>query len=370
MIQHPPHHRFRIPGRYLSRQMIGSGHINDTWSVSFEVEGRPIRYVIQRINHKVFANPPAVMENMLRVCEHIWLKCKDLPDGERRVLRVIPARDGRPFYLDEAGNYWRACPLIENASTYDRVERPVQAYQAAFAYGRFQKMLLDLAGPPLHETIPQFHSGARRFADFLAAAKRDPHQRATEAAASIDFVNQRCNDFSHLENLVAKGVLPIRTTHNDTKLNNVLLDDQTGEGLCVIDLDTVMPGLTLYDFGDLVRSGATTGHEDEQNLDLVRFDVQTFEALLRGYLAGTDGFLVPAERENLYFSGIFMTLIIGTRFLTDHLSGDQYFKISRPGQNLDRARAHFALVRAMSDREDEMSERVTRVCAEFEGKKG
>ena len=361
-----PFEQFCVPGKFVDLQTIGSGHINDTWLARFQNEGAVENVVIQRINRNVFKDPVAVMENMARVSKHLWQKLEHEPDRERKVLRIVPARDGSQYFEDDSGNFWRACPFIDGASTYDRVEKPEQAFQAALAYGRFQKLLLDLEGPPLHETIPQFHSGTKRYSDFLKTLKADTHNRAVDASDSIDFVNESSGDFSHLEKLIDKQILPVRTTHNDTKLNNVLLDDANGEGLCVIDLDTVMPGLSLYDFGDLVRSGATTGHEDEQNLDLVRFNFKTFEALLRGYLSGTSGFLIPAERENLYFSGILMTLIIGVRFLTDHLQGDQYFKISRPGHNLDRARAHFALVNSMRERRDEMSRLVEKVCNEMD----
>ena len=346
--------RFDIPGDFLFADPYGSGHINDTYAVSFTQGGANIRYIFQRINHNVFKNPPQVMDNILRVTEHQQRKLAVCPDESRHALRVIRARDSKPYLQDEEGNYWRVYIFVENAHTYDVIEKPEQAYQAAKAFGQFQSELVDLPGGRLHETIPDFHNTPSRFEKFLRALEADSHNRAASVKAEIDFALARSEDVGVLLDLCAKGEIPERTTHNDTKLNNVLIDDLSGEGICVIDLDTVMPGLALYDFGDLVRTSTSPAKEDELDLSKVRMQFHMFEQLVKGYLAAAGKFLTKAELEHLPFSGKLITFEIGLRFLTDHLQGDVYFKTHRANHNLDRCRTQLKLVESIEAQMDKM----------------
>jgi len=346
--------RFDIPGDFLFADPYGSGHINDTYAVSFTQGGANIRYIFQRINHNVFKKPTQVMENILRVTEHQQRNLAVCPDETRRALRVIRARDSKPYLQDEDGNYWRVYIFVENAHTYDVIEKPEQAYQAAKAFGQFQSELVDLPGGRLHETIPDFHNTPSRFEKFVKALEADAHNRAASVKAEIDFALARQKDASVLLDLCAKGEIPERITHNDTKLNNVLIDDLTGEGICVIDLDTVMPGLALYDFGDLVRTSTSPAKEDETDLSKVRMQFPMFEQLVNGYLATAGKFLTKAELEHLPFSGKLITFEIGLRFLTDHLEGDTYFKTHRANHNRDRCRTQFKLVESIEEQLDKM----------------
>ena len=261
--------QFDIAGEYRASDPVGSGHINDTYCVAFEDCGQPKRYVLQRINHLVFKNPALVMENIERVTAHLAKKLASKPDANRRVLRLIPVRGGLRYFQDEQGNFWRAYRFIENARSHDAVAAPRQAFEAAKAYGQFQKMLADLPPPPLHETIPDFHDTPKRCAALLKAIEKDSFNRAAAAKKEIEFASAR----APMADTLLKANLPQRVTHNDTKFNNVLLDDATGEGVCVVDLDTVMPGLALYDFGDLVRSATNSAIEDERDLSLVQMPV-------------------------------------------------------------------------------------------------
>ena len=349
--------QFQINGEFHNAEPCGTGHINDTYAAVFDQGGAPVRYVLQRINHKIFRDPPALMENLQRVTTHLGRKLAAEPDCTRRALRLVPARDGTAFHRDPAGNYWRAFFYIERARTYDALESPEQAFQAARAFGQFQRLLVDLPGPPLHETIPGFHDTPRRFAQLEAAISRDAVNRARLARAEIEFAMQRKGITGRL---LAAG-LPQRVTHNDTKLNNVMLDDATGEGLCVIDLDTVMPGLAAYDFGDMVRSGTSPAVEDERDLSKVTMQFPMFEALLRGYLESAGDFLTHAERQHLAFAGKLITFEMGIRFLADFLAGDVYYKVRHENHNLDRCRTQFRLIESMEQQEERMEELVTRV---------
>jgi aminoglycoside phosphotransferase (APT) family kinase protein len=266
-------------------------------------------------------------------------------------LTLVPARDGLVYHLDQDGNYWRAYLFIERALTYDAVESPGQAFEAAKAYGRFQKLLADLPGPRLHDTIPDFHNTAKRFAALETAVARDVANRAKFAQREIDFARAR----EPIATLLSGANLPERVTHNDTKFNNVMLDVATGEGVCVIDLDTVMTGLVPYDFGDMVRTTTSPAKEDERDLSRVKMQFPMFEALARGYLTTAD-FLTKAEKQHLAVAGKLITFEIGLRFLTDYLAGDNYFKIHREGHNLDRCRTQFKLVESIEEQEETMNE--------------
>jgi hypothetical protein len=335
---------FGAGGPLIEASRHGSGHINDTYLASYQRDGQRVRFVHQRINHLVFKDPPRVMENIRRVTEHQRGKLAASPSA-RRALTCVCAADGQPFWCDPEGNTWRTYTFIENARSYDVVQSTRQAFVAARAFGDFQKMLADLPSPRLHETIPNFHNTPWRLAALEAAIAADSHGRAEACRTEIDYALSQRAGAQRLTSLQAAGRIPERITHNDTKLNNVMLDEATGEDVCVIDLDTVMPGLTLYDFGDMVRTATMPVAEDEQDLSKVVMQWPMFEALAQGYLASAGEFLNADERANLAFAGWLMTYEVGVRFLTDHLSGDTYFRIRHPGQNLDRCRAQFALAR-------------------------
>ncbi len=349
--------QFQIYGEFINAGPYGSGHINDTYCAVFNQGGTPVRYILQRINHHVFKTPVALMENVERVTAHISKKVAGHPDFSRCGLTLIPARDGRAWHSDEGGNYWRTYIFVENARTYDAVESPQQAFQAARAFGRFQKLLADLPAPRLHDTIPGFHHTPQRFAKLEAAIAADPANRARLAKSEIEFA---LNHKAMAGVLLAAG-LPERVTHNDTKLNNVMLDDETGEGICVIDLDTVMPGLAPYDFGDIVRTSTSPAKEDERDLSKVQMQFPMFEALARGYLETAAEFLTKAERQLLVLSGKLITFEIGIRFLTDYLEGDSYFKVHREGHNLDRCRTQFKLVESIERQEGAMNKLVEKL---------
>ena len=342
---------FQIYGEFVQAAPYGSGHINDTYCAVFDQAGSRVRYILQRINHNVFKNPAALMENIQRVTSHLTGKLSNEPDFIRRALTLIAARDGRPYFLDAEGSYWRAYLFIEKARTYDAVESAQQAFEAAKAFGRFQKLLSDLPAPRLHDTIPDFHHTPKRFAALEQAVAADIANRAQLAKAEIEFALRR----KAMTGVLLDAGLRERVTHNDTKLNNVMLDDTTGEGVCVIDLDTVMPGLVLYDFGDMVRTTTSPAREDERDLSKVKMEFPMFEALARGYLTSAADFLTRAEKSFLAFSGKLITFEIGIRFLTDFLAGDTYFKVRRANHNLDRCRTQFKLVESIEQQEEQMT---------------
>lgn len=347
--------RFQLPGPVESTKPYGTGHINDTYASEVQTENGTKRFIHQRINHSIFKDPPKVMENILRVTEHIRGKVLAAGgDPSRRTLQVIPAKDSRPYYQDAEGNYWRTYVFIEGAKTYDVVENLDHVYAASRAFGQFQKMISDLPDPRLHETIVDFHNTRWRFGQFRDALENDTVNRAVDAKEEIDFVLQREQDASVLVDLLEQGRLPERIAHNDTKLNNVMIDDATGEGICVIDLDTVMPGLPMYDFGDSIRIGAATAAEDEQDLSKVHMDLDMFDRLAHGYLDEARDFLVDEEVRQLAFSAKLLTFECGMRFLTDHLNGDTYFKVHRENHNLDRCRTQFKMVAEMEQKREEM----------------
>lgn len=342
---------FQIHGEFMEAAPYGSGHINDTYCAAFNQGGTRVRYIFQRINHNIFKNPVALMENVQRVTAHLAGKVSGEADANRRVLTLVPARDGAAFFRDAAGNVWRVYIFIEGARGYDAVENPAQALSAAQAFGRFQKLLADLPAPRLNDTIPDFHHTPKRFAALEKVIETDMTNRAKLAQPEIEFVLRH----KAICRVLLDAKLPERVTHNDTKFNNVLLDDVTGEGICVIDLDTVMPGLALYDFGDLVRTTTSPAKEDERDLSKVTMQFPMFEALARGYLSSAAEFLTPAEKKFLPFSGKLITFEIGLRFLTDYLAGDTYFKIHRAGHNLDRCRTQFKLVESIEQQEAAMN---------------
>jgi Ser/Thr protein kinase RdoA (MazF antagonist) len=346
---------FQIFADFQSAEPYGAGHINDTYAATYNQGGKTVRYIHQRINPNIFKNAAGLMENIYRVTDHLRRKLADQPDVTRRTLTLVPAKDGRTHYVNPAGECWRTYVFIENARSYDAVESPKQAYEAAKAFGRFQGLLADLPAPPLIDTIPDFHNTPKRFASLEQAIATDAANRVALARPEIDFALSRKPITSRLVELQSQGVLPERTTHNDTKFNNVMLDNATQEGLCVIDLDTVMPGLALYDFGDMVRTTTSPALEDEKDLSKVSMQFPMFEALVRGYLSSAGGVLNQAELDHLAFSGKLISFEIGIRFLADFLAGDVYFKVHREGHNLDRCRTQFKLVESIENQEEAMN---------------
>ena len=342
---------FQIYGEFRGAEPYGSGHINDTYCAVFDQAGTVTRYIFQRINHNIFRQPVALMENIERVTAHLAAKLFGQSDSSRRVLTLIPARNHLRYYQDEHGNFWRAYLFIEKARSFDAVESPRQAFEAAKAYGQFQKLLSDLPSPRLHVTIPDFHHTPKRFATLVQTIEKDPENRAASAKTEIDFALQRAS----IVDVLLNANLPERVTHNDTKFNNVMLDEQSGEGICVVDLDTLMPGLALYDFGDMVRTTTSPVKEDERDLTRVKMQLSMFESLVRGYLTAAGDFLTSDEKRLLVFSGKLITFEIGIRFLTDYLGGDTYFKVHRNGHNLDRCRTQFKLVESIEQQETEMN---------------
>jgi len=356
---------FDVTGTYVSGGPYGTGHINDTYAVTFDQPVGPVRYILQRINHDVFKDPVQVMENIQRVTDHLrsQLTAAGTDDIDRRTLTLIPTREGASYHVDGDFNHWRMYIFIEKAQTYDELETTDQAFQAAKAFGAFMKQLADLPGGPLVETIPGFHDTRSRFDTLQAAIEADVCNRVADCADEIAFASERESMVDTLLNLQRAGKIPLVTTHNDTKLNNVMLDDATGEGICVIDLDTVMPGLSLYDFGDMVRTAMRPCPEDETDLSKVVGRIEMFEAITRGYLASAGDALNATEIEHLAFSARLITFEIGIRFLTDYLQGDVYFKTHREAQNLDRTRVQFTMVKSMEAQSDAMDQIVAAATA-------
>lgn len=349
--------QFQIDGVFLNAQFWGTGHVHDTYVVAHDQDGARVRSILQRINHDIFKDPPAMMENITRVTHHIREKliAEGADDISRRVLTVISTRTGGSYYKDDNGNYWRVYVFIEGGKTFDTLQSPEQAYEVARMFGQFQRMLVDLPEPPLHETIADFHNGPKRFRDFQRALDADVCNRAKNAKEEIAFILKHAGIFDALPALVDKGKIPVRVTHNDTKINNVILDEKTGQGLCIIDLDTVMSGLALYDFGDMVRTATNPAEEDELDLSKVTMQMGVFEKLACGFLEETNEFLTIAEKQHLAFAGKLITFEQATRFLTDYLAGDTYYKVSRQHHNLDRCRTQLKLVQSIIQQEDEMN---------------
>ncbi len=340
----------------INVEPYGNGHINDTYIADSEP-----RYILQRINHAIFKNPDQVMSNIVGVTE--FLREKIIAAGgdpERETLRVIKTVNGDNYYKTSDGNYFRMYNYVENAVSYEMVESPEQFCQAARAFGRFQNMLADYPAEKLYDTIPFFHDTVKRFGDFEKAVADDLAGRRASVQKEIDFVLARKADAAVVLDAIAAGKVPVRVTHNDTKLNNVMLDATTGEGVCVIDLDTVMPGSLLYDYGDALRFGASSGAEDEVDLDKIYFDLELFEAFTKGFLGEVRDKLTPTEIELLPFSAKLLTYECGMRFLGDYLSGDTYFKIHREHHNLDRARTQFKLVADIETKLEDMKKIVAK----------
>lgn len=352
---------FRIDGEFLDAAPYGTGHINRTFASRFRTSAGTVRFIHQRINSYVFKNPAHVMENVERITGHLRRKIAAAGgDPDRETLTLVPAADGRAFHVDEEGAFWRTYLFIERAATYDLVTDLDIARQAAGAFGRFQSLLADLPGGPPHETIPDFHNTPWRYGQFVEALEADAANRAADVRNEIAFIETRQAETSRLMDLFRAGGLTRRITHNDTKFNNVMIDELTRRAVCVIDLDTVMPGFSVYDFGECVRTGAAGALEDERDLARVGLDLGMYEALARGFLETASGFLTPLEIDLLPFACRLMTFENGIRFLSDHLNGDVYYRIHRPGHNLDRCRTQLRLVEEMERAEERMAAIVAR----------
>ncbi|MDR1705794.1 MAG: aminoglycoside phosphotransferase family protein [Clostridiales bacterium] len=342
---------FSFEGSLIGIKEFGNGHINDTYLLEMTTG----KFVLQRINTYVFKDPLLLMRNIQSITEYLRERItRDGGDPDRETLNIIPAKDGKSWYAGHDGSFWRSYQFISDTTVFEAIERNEDFYECGLGFGRFQQLLSEYPAGNLFESIPNFHNTVRRFQAFKDAVSHDVCGRAAECAAEIAFAAEREEDVGLHVNLQRSGGLPLRVTHNDTKLNNVLIDIKTRKAVCVIDLDTVMPGLSVNDFGDAIRFGANTAAEDERDLSKVKLSLPLFESFTKGFLAGSGGTLTPAERDNLAAAARLMTFECGLRFLTDHLEGDVYFKIHRENHNLDRARNQFALVRDMERKMDDM----------------
>ena len=335
----------------------GNGHINDTYLV----QTGSAKYILQRINHNVFKKPEQVMANIVLVTEHLQKKIIEKGGNPvRETLKFLKTVDGQDYYKTENGNYFRMYIYVDDVSTYQMAEKPEHLYNAARTFGRFQNDLADFPADTLGETIPNFHNTKARFENLRLAIQEDVKGRKNEVGSEIQFALQREKELGVIVDAIEAGEIPLRVTHNDTKINNILFDHQTDEGICVIDLDTVMPGSVLYDFGESIRTGASTALEDETNLDKVECSLALFEAFTQGFLEELGSGMTEKEIALLPFAVKLMTYENGIRFLTDYLSGDVYFKIHRPKHNLDRCRMQFKLVEDIESKMERMKEIVGR----------
>ena len=335
----------------------GNGHINDT----FLCDCNP-KYIIQKINTSIFSNPEEVMDNISAVTEHLKKKIiKNGGDPDRETLQIVKTIDNKNVYRTESGDYFRAYKYVDKSVTKEAAQTPEDLYNAAKAFGKFQNMLSDFPADTLHETIPDFHNTKKRFSDFVHAVDSDLANRRKTAEKEIDFALARKDITGVIVDLMEKDEIPLRVTHNDTKLNNVLFDEDGKKAICVIDLDTVMPGSLLYDYGDALRFGASSAAEDEKDLSSVYFDLDKFEAFTKGFLEELKSSITPKEAEFMPFAAKLLTYECGIRFLGDYLNGDSYFKIHYPGQNLDRARTQLKLVWDIENKTDEMTDIIKRL---------
>lgn len=353
---------YDFPDTLLGVVRYGSGHINDTFcAVCQPKEGNAIRFILQGLSVAAFPRQEELMENFIGVTSHLHKKIEAAGGNPmRETLNLVPTRDGKPYYTDSTGKVWRLTHYVEKTVCIQKAT-PELFEASARAFGRFQRLMADYPAETLHETIVNFHNTEDRFEKFMTALEADKLGRANEVAAEIQFVMDRKADCSVAMNALREGKLPLRVTHNDTKLNNVLIDEDTQEGICIIDLDTTMPGLSIYDFGDSIRFGANHSAEDEKDLSKVNFDIELYTRYTRGFLEGAEGGLTDMELEYLPWGAKLMTLECGIRFLTDYLDGDHYFHIHYPEQNLDRCRTQFKLVADMEEHWDEMHQIVKEI---------
>jgi Ser/Thr protein kinase RdoA (MazF antagonist) len=352
---------FTPDGTYLTGEPYGSGHIHDTFRVETKEKDKD-DYILQRLNNKIFKNIPELQNNIERVTIHLRNKIEAIPGSnvKRECLRLIPSLEGKSWIVDKNGNYWRMYIFISNHRSYNIVDSPDKAFEGGKAIGRFQAMLSDMPGGPLFETIPSFHNIEKRDETFNLKVKENPVGRVSSVRNEIDQFLQRAEEMKIILKLGREGKIPIRITHNDTKFNNILLDEND-KALCVIDLDTVMPGYVHYDFGDAIRTATNTANEDEKDLSKVKMDINLFKAYAEGYLSGTANTLNDIEKEYLAFAPKLITYTIGLRFLTDYIDGDNYFKIHHELHNIQRARAQLQLVKSMEEQYDSMKKIISKL---------
>lgn len=346
---------FQFKGKLYEQKQHHVGNINDTFILTFIDGDKKNKYIVQRINHKVFTQPEKLMDNMVAITKHISNKVKEAGgDVSRESLTLVKTVDNKYFYKTQSGNYYRAFPFIRNAKTYMKVENEVHIYEAGKALGKFQKQLSDFKADELFEVIKDFHNTPVRYLDFEKAIEEDKADRVKLAMNEIKFIMDRKKELSKLTDLLEEGKLPLRVTHNDTKFNNIMIDDETGKAICVIDLDTVMPGLSLYDFGDAIRSGCSTATEDETDLDKITIDLNLYKKFVEGVFEECKDTLNDYEIENIAFSAKLITIELAMRFLTDYLNGDVYFKVNSDTHNLERTRNQLKLAFDMEEKMEEM----------------
>ncbi|MBQ2991464.1 MAG: aminoglycoside phosphotransferase family protein [Clostridia bacterium] len=354
--------RFRMPEGEVTAAPYGNGHINDTLRVSVSAADGERRFILQRVNSYVFPRPVEVIENIEKVTAYLCGIIRERGgDPLRETLTLVPADDGNNYVIADDGELWRMYLFVEGTKSVDIPDTTELFELSGKAFGQFQQMLGGFDARLLHETIVDFHNTPARYRQLMDAVRNNAAGRLGEVGTELAFCMGYGQEVHALLDALEAGEIPLRVTHNDTKLNNVLLDEKTGEGICVIDLDTVMPGLAAYDFGDSIRSGANTAAEDERDLSRVRFSLPMYEAFARGFLSQCGGALGERERQLLPMGAKLMTLECGMRFLADHLNGDKYFRIHREGHNLDRARTQFELVRQMEENWNEMMEIIERI---------
>lgn len=359
-----PH--FRFLGRYRSSRELTSGNVNNTYILEFEDGGKTLYYTLQHINTYVFRSPRGVMSNIAAITDHLKASItKEQGNAERKVLELIRTQDGDVMHNDGDGGIWRAYTFIDGALALDMVENPAQMEEVGRGFGRFQRYLVDFPADQLFETIPNFHHTTKRFYSFVRSLDEDLAGRAHEVEEEIEFMFDRRRMMGEIVRLLEKKVIPLRVTHNDTKSNNVLLDEVTGQALCVIDLDTVMPGSSLYDYGDAVRFGASAAKEDEEDLSKVSLDMEKTRAFTRGFVQETAGILSNEELRRLPLGIKVITCELAMRFLTDYLDGDLYFKVHSPSHNLVRARAQIALLKDIERREGELDQMIERYLTRY-----
>lgn len=355
---------FKYAGEPYSCEVYGNGHINSTFKIECKDGNSVTRYILQKINSNIFPDTDALTENIENVTEFLKEKItKRGGDVLRETLSLVPTVEGKNYYTDENGENWRSYIFIEDTVCYDKIENPKDFYNCGYAFGNFQNLLADFPAEKLHEVILNFHNTPIRYETFKKAVSADICGRAKSVRKEIDFVNAHESDMSLLTDMLKKGEIPLRVTHNDTKLNNCMFDKNTGKTICVIDLDTVMPGLRAYDYGDSIRYGATTGAEDEPDLSKVNFSLELFKSYTEGFIKACGESMSYQEALSLPIGAKIMTLECGMRFLTDYLEGDIYFKTTRENHNLDRCRTQFKLVSDMEKQWDKMNDIVLR---EFE----
>ena len=345
---------FKIAGKYVSCERYGEGHINDTYKVTTEENGKEIHYILQRINDRLFSDVEKLMHNIELVTE-FCRRSVGVRGGDplRECLNIVRTKEGKTYYFD-GKNYFRVYVFIENATTYQTVRNPRDFYESAVAFGNFANLLAGFDASQLYEILPNFHNTKVRYENFLRAVEKDEYGRKAETEKEIEWVMRHKALCGKIVDAIAAGEIPLRVTHNDTKLNNVMLDDETGKGIAVIDLDTVMPGSLCYDFGDSIRFGCNSAAEDEPDTSKVHFVFDLYKTYLDGYLSAVGKSITQREKELLPWGAVLMTYECGMRFLTDYLEGDVYFRTHRERQNLDRARTQFKLVEDMLSVFDQM----------------